>query len=222
MVVDEAAGLEFGDLDEPDPHQLGSCLRVSPVRRASWRRMVMVNRRHSSGARALNRTCRGVVVAVRRTAAGPAAGRRRGGSRPQEMSRPCGQRRACASRRGRQGSSCPRRPVRRVCTGPKPGAVRVANTHGCAATDVGDALAAGQAGADQLVGVAVVDRGAGRADRARGGCRTAVSSTRPGSVSVSRAGRVSPGGAVGGVDPALQPDRAGAVAGGGQLGFPAG
>ena len=80
------------------------------------------------------------------------------------MSRPCGQRRALASRRGRQGSTVLPR-MRRACTGPNEGAVRVANTHGCMAIGLGDALAPGQARADELAGVALVDGGAGRADR---------------------------------------------------------
>ena len=136
------------------------------------------------------------------------------------MSRPCGQRRWLASRRGRQGSWRPRRSVRVVWTGPKPGAVRVANTHGCAATVLGDALAAGQAGADDLAGVVLVDRGAGGAD---------VLAAVPAGDAQHATGF-----GVGVVDDAGWPvarsmasmrpceaDRAGAVAGGGELGFPA-
>ena len=41
---------------------------------------------------------------------------------------------------GPAGQSRPRRPVRVVWTGPKLGAVRVANTHGCAATVSGTPL----------------------------------------------------------------------------------
>ena len=41
--------------------------------------------------------------------------------------------------------------------------MKVANTHGCAAIGVGDALAAGQPGADELAGVALVHRRAGGA-----------------------------------------------------------
>ena len=81
----------------------------------------------------------------------------------QEMSRPCGQRRALASRRGRQGRTVLPR-IRREWTGPNDGAVRVANTHGCAGDRLGDALASGEPGADELAGVALVDRRAGRAD----------------------------------------------------------
>ena len=53
----------------------------------------------------------------------------------------------------------------RVCTGPKEGAVRVANTAGWRGDGVGDAFAAGEAGADELVGVGAVGLGARGADR---------------------------------------------------------
>ena len=55
--------------------------------------------------------------------------------------------------------------MRRAWTGPNDGAVRVANTHGCAADGLGDALAARESSADELAGVALVD---GRASRAHG------------------------------------------------------
>ena len=42
--------------------------------------------------------------------------------------------------------------------------MRVAKTHGWAATVVGNALAAGQAGSDDLAGVVLVDSRAGGAD----------------------------------------------------------
>ena len=79
------------------------------------------------------------------------------------MSRPCGQRRACGSRQGRQGSTVLPR-IRRACTGPNEGAVKVANTHGCSATDSGTSLPPMRPGADELAGVAFVDGRAGRAD----------------------------------------------------------
>ena len=136
------------------------------------------------------------------------------------MSWPWGQRRWLASRRGRQGSLRPRRSVRVVCTGPKPGAVRVANTHGCAATVLGDAFAAGQAGADDLAGVVLVDRRAGGA-----GVLAAVPAGDTQHTAGFGVGVVDDaglaGGAVDGVDASLEADRAGAVAGGGELGFPA-
>ena len=88
----------------------------------------------------------------------------------QEMSRPCGQRRALASRRGRQGSTVLPR-IRRACTGPKDGAVRVANTHGWAVMVSGMPLPPASPGADELPGVALVHRRAGRGRRLRGGCR---------------------------------------------------
>ena len=81
----------------------------------------------------------------------------------QEMSRPCGQRRALASRRGRQGSTVLPR-IRRAWTGPNDGAVRVANTHGCAVMVSGMPLPPARPGADELAGVALVHRRAGRAD----------------------------------------------------------
>ena len=54
--------------------------------------------------------------------------------------------------------------IRRAWTGPNDGAVKVANTHGCAVIVLGDALAAGQSGADELAGVALVHLRAGRTD----------------------------------------------------------
>ena len=84
---------------------------------------------------------------------------------------------------------------------------------------VGDAFAAGQARSDDLAGVVLVDRRAGGA-----GVLSAVAAgdaqhaARFGVGVVHDAGLA--GGAVDGVNAALQADRAGAVAGGGELGFP--
>ena len=66
-----------------------------------------------------------------------------------------------AAARGRQASRLPLA-SRIVCTGPKLGAVKVANTNGCSTT-VGHALAAPQPGRDELPGVAAVDLRARRA-----------------------------------------------------------
>ena len=54
---------------------------------------------------------------------------------PHEMRRPCGQK--LALRRGRHLATVPPGLTTRVWTGPKEGAVKVANTHGCAASDSG-------------------------------------------------------------------------------------
>ena len=64
---------------------------------------------------------------------------------------PCAQ--TGASRRGRQRRGLPSGPSGRVCTSPKLGAVSVTNTAG-ARPPCRDALAAAQAGGDQVVGVA--------------------------------------------------------------------
>ena len=68
-----------------------------------------------------------------------------------EPGRPCGVAGAAAA-----GPAC--RLVGRLWTGPKEGAVRVAKTRGWVADGVGDALAAGEAGADEVVGVGGVDQ----------------------------------------------------------------
>jgi hypothetical protein len=54
--VDDPAALVFGDLGVGEPGLAVKALLVSPAWRARVRRRVMVKRRHSSGAQALNRT----------------------------------------------------------------------------------------------------------------------------------------------------------------------
>ena len=85
---------------------------------------------------------------------------------------------------------------------------------------VGDALAAGQAGPDELAGVALVDGRAGRADRlaavAAGDVQHAAGFGRG---SVVDGGEFA-GGQVDRVDAAAQPDRVRAVPGRGELAFP--
>jgi hypothetical protein len=84
----------------------------------------------------------------------------------------------------------------------------------------GDALAAGQSGADDLPGVVLVDGRAGGADvLAAVAAGDAQHAARFGVGVVNDLGLA--GGPVNGLDPALQADRCGAVAGGGELGFPA-
>ena len=97
--------------------------------------------------------------------------------------------------------------------------MRVANTHGWRGDGLGDALAAGQARADELPGVALVHRRAGRADGLAAVAAGDVEhSPVLGGGVVDRGGLA--GGQVDGVDAAAQPDRVGAVAGGGELAFP--
>ena len=83
-----------------------------------------------------------------------------------------------------------------------------------------DALAAGQPGADDLPGVVLVDAGAGGA-----GVLAAVPAGDAQHAAGFAVGVVDDaglaGGAVDGADPACEADRAGAVAGSGELGFPA-
>jgi hypothetical protein len=84
----------------------------------------------------------------------------------------------------------------------------------------GDAFAPGEARADELAGVALVDLGAGGADvlaavAARGQQHPV------GFTGCVVDGAQFAGGQVDGVDAAAQPDRVGAVAGGGELLFPA-
>ena len=97
--------------------------------------------------------------------------------------------------------------------------MRVANTHGWAVIDAGDAFASGQARADELPGVALVHLRAGRAD---GLAAVAAWNGQhsPGLDSGVVERRGLPGGQVDDVGPAAQPDRAGAGAGAGELAFP--
>src|SRR6266498_3718651 len=85
---------------------------------------------------------------------------------------------------------------------------------------LGDALAAGQAGTDDLLGVLLVDAGAGRADVLAAVAAGDQQDLAGFSVGVVHGAGLA-GGAVDGVDAALEADRAGAVAGGGELMFPA-
>ena len=85
---------------------------------------------------------------------------------------------------------------------------------------LGDALAAGQAGADDLAGVVLVDRGAGGADVLAAVAAGDQEHAAGFGVGVVHDAGLA-GGAVDGVNAALEADRAGAVAGGGELGFPA-
>ena len=83
----------------------------------------------------------------------------------------------------------------------------------------GDAFASGQARADELPGVALVHRRAGRADGlAAVAARDGQHSAGLGSGVVERRGFS--GGQVDDVGPAAQPDRPGAAAGAGELAFP--
>ena len=100
---------------------------------------------------------------TRGTAARRGTDRPRRGPRGTRAARRAGR----PARRGAAGSAAAARPGRaaRVCTSPKLGAVSVTNTAGCSAIDVRDALAAAQAGGDQVVGVLAVALRARRADR---------------------------------------------------------
>ena len=84
---------------------------------------------------------------------------------------------------------------------------------------LGDALASGQSGADELAGVALVH---GRAGRADGLAAVAAGDVQhsPGLGGGVVAGRDLAGGEVDDVGPAAQPDRVGAGAGAGELAFP--
>ena len=93
---------------------------------------------------------------------------RRGRGRPRRGS-PCrraARRAGRTARRGAGGSAAAGRPARaRACArGRSSARSSVTNTAGCSATRVGDALAAPQARADQVVGVLAVALGARRAD----------------------------------------------------------
>ena len=102
--------------------------------------------------------------------------------------------------------------MRREWTGPNEGAVKVANTHGCAAIGLRDAFAAGESGADELAGVAFVDLRAGRADAlaAVAACGQQLAAGFGGGV--VHGGQLA-GGQVDGGDAAFEPDGAGAQAG---------
>ena len=79
---------------------------------------------------------------------------------------------------------------------------------------VGDAFAADQAGAEELVGVALVGAGAGGADASRGGCRTPCRWRRRAAVGGAGVDEEPAGAGVDGVRGAGEPDRAGAAGGG--------
>ena len=84
---------------------------------------------------------------------------------------------------------------------------------------LGDALAAGQSGPDELPGIPLVHRRAGRADRLAAVAAGDVQhSPVLGGGVVDRGGLAA--GQVDGVDAAAQPDRVRAVAAGGELAFP--
>ena len=85
---------------------------------------------------------------------------------------------------------------------------------------VGCSFAAGEAGADDLAGVVLVDLGAGGAD-VLAAVAAGDQEDAAGLVVGVVHGAGFAAGAVDGVDAALQADRVGAVAGGGELGFPA-
>ena len=97
--------------------------------------------------------------------------------------------------------------------------MKVANTHGCAGHRVGDAFAAGQPGADQLVGVAPVGLGAGRADGGAAVPARGVDHPVRQGVGVEGAEDLA-GGGVEVADGAAQADGADAAAGGGGPGEP--
>ena len=134
------------------------------------------------------------------------------------MSRPCGQRRAlgvAAGSAGQDGLAAHPAGVDRA-----EGRRGEGGEHARVRGDrLGDALAARQARADELPGVALVDRGAGRADRfAAVPARDVQHSPVLGGGVVDR-GELA-GGQVDGVDTSAQPDGVGAVSGGGELAFP--
>ena len=164
--VDHAAPLVLGDFGELHPHQLPG--RGFGEAEVSGQLPAQGDGEPPPQFRRppLPHQMAGVVVAVRRTGAARSLGRRgRGWS--------------CTTAAGRAGRACRRSPVRgvqrrlpgrpgffAVWTGPNEGAVRVANTIGCAATVVGHVFhAAGGAGHQHMPDVALVLMGAGRADR---------------------------------------------------------
>src|ERR1700683_3270498 len=128
------------------------------------------------------------------------------------MSRPCGQPRAFVSRRGRQGKTVLPR-IRRAWTGPNDGAVRGANTHGCAVIESGVPLAPRRPRANELPRIAPVDGRAGRAHRL-----AAVPTGRD--CSAVEGGEFA-GGHVDHVGAVAELDRVGGAAVGGELAFPA-
>ena len=152
----------------------------------------------------------GVVVAVGAqwpSEPGVVSGCRRG----QEMSRPWGQRRCLASRRGRQGSTVLPR-MRREWTGPKRGRSEGGEHARVRGDRLGYAFAAGQAGADELAGVAFVDLGAGRADALAAVAARGEQHAAGFGGGVVHGAQLA-GGQVDGVDAAFEPDGPGAQAG---------
>ena len=172
MQVDQASGLELHHLGVRDPAAVPERRRRdSPQRWARSRCRVMVKRRHSSGACHCHMHVAGVVVAVRHTAARPS---RRSSSRWRRLhhsGRPWTQ--TGLSRRARHGPLS-RMPVHRPERGRGEGGerARVLRHRGR------DALAAREAGEEQLPGVALVLGAARRAHRWRAGSRTAPRCSR--------------------------------------------
>ena len=162
MQVHEPAALVLGDLDVGDAHELAQPLLRHPgLPRERARQVDRSVRRHSSPSALFHSTApwwskhsrqsgsprHGVVLVVHARAGEPDA--------------------VLADRRVAARPAAPRLPVRaeraRV-DGPKLGAVSVTNTRRVLGHRVGDALAAAQAGGDQVVGVLAVALRARRAD----------------------------------------------------------
>ena len=79
VVVDDAAGLVFGDLDEPDADLRRECFLGEADQAGELARQVDGEPAPQVGPAGVEQDVAGVVVAVRAHAAGRAAGRRRGG-----------------------------------------------------------------------------------------------------------------------------------------------
>ena len=197
------------------------------ARRRRWRLMAMVVRRHSSPAVQVPHDLARRGRSSPGTAACRAAGRRRSWRAKQTSRTPCGQTVQVAAgvarfrpavavaapgagvplddagvdraeRRGGEGGEH-RRVVRRP---------------------VGDAFAADQAGADDLVGVALVELGAGRADRGAAVAARLVDHPVGHVRRCDRSDEQPAGGGFDGGDGPGEPDRAGARGGGFDVGEP--
>ena len=163
VVVDDAAGLVFGDLDEPDPDLRAQLLLGDPGQAGQLAGQVDGEPAPQFRGEGVEQDVPGVVVAVRahRLAEPRIVGMVGAGAGDVAA---VGAAALVASRRGRQGSWRPRRLGAGGVHGPEAGGGEGGEHARVRGHGVGDAFAAGQAGADDLPGVVLVDLGAGGAD----------------------------------------------------------
>jgi len=219
VVVDDAAGLVLGDFDEPDPHLLAQLLLGDAGQAGQLAGQVDGESAPQFRGAGIEQDVPGVVVAIRAhrlsearvvDAVGARAGdvaAVRAASLMGITARPTGQ--LATARAGAGG-------VDRA----EAGRGERGEHAWMLGNGVGHALAAGQPDADDLPGVVLVNLRAGRADVLAAVAAGDQEHATGLGVGVVHDAHLA-GGAVDGIDAACQADRAGAVAGASELGFPA-